>query len=255
MDADARFSDRVADYARYRPSYPRQAVDFVLRELGFTSGSTVADLGSGTGIFSALLLDRGVRVCSVEPNGPMREAAERALAGRDGFSSHDGRAERTGLPDRSVDAVVAAQAFHWFDPAGARAECERILRPRGASANVALLWNARRQSGTPFLDGYEQLLLDDSVDYATVRHQDIASPDALRCFFGRTPERWSTPSVQVLDWDGLAGRAASSSYVPAPGHPRHAAFFAALRALFDRTSEAGVVRLEYDVDVLHGRLA
>lgn len=254
MSVESRFSDRVADYAKHRPSYPAEAVDFVVHALGLAKGSAVADLGSGTGIFSALLLDRGVHVRAVEPNAPMRQAAEGALSGREGFSSHDGSAESTGLPDHSVDAVVAAQAFHWFDPPRARAECQRILRSTSAEANVALVWNARRESGTPFLDGYEQLLLRGAVDYAQVRHQGVASSGALSAFFGGTPKRWSTPSVQVFDWAGLRGRAASSSYVPAPSHPRHEAFFGELRALFDRTNEGGVVRFEYDVDVWYGRL-
>jgi SAM-dependent methyltransferase len=254
MTVESRFSDRVADYAKHRPSYPAAVVDFLLSELGLANGSVVADVGSGTGIFTALLLDRGVHVCAIEPNAPMRTEAERALAGRAGFVSVDGKAEQTGLLDRSVDAVVAAQAFHWFDPPRARAECQRILRARATGSNVALIWNARRESGTPFLDGYEKLLFDGAVDYATVRHQGVATSGALEDFFGKTPARWSTPSVQVLDWEGLRGRAASSSYVPAPGHAKHDAFYAALRALFDRTSEDGVVRFEYEVDVRYGRL-
>ncbi len=175
MDVEARFSDRVADYAKHRPSYPAAAIDFVLRTLALGPGSSAADLGSGTGIFAELLLARGVSVRAVEPNRPMREAAERTLFAREGFSSHDGTAERTGLEDRSVDAVVAAQAFHWFDPASARRECERILRPRASGSNVALVWNARRESGTPFLEGYEALLMEGAVDYAEVRHQGVAS--------------------------------------------------------------------------------
>ncbi len=254
MHADSRFSDRVVDYAKHRPGYPAEVIDFILRELGLERGSVVADLGSGTGIFSALLLDRGLEVHAVEPNGPMRAAAEGALGAREGFRSHDGSAERTGLPSASVDAVVAAQAFHWFDPLPARAECQRVLRPTTAGANVALVWNARRESGTPFLDGYERLLRTTSVDYGEVRHQSVLTSGALESFFGATPSRWSTPSEQVFDWDGLRGRAASSSYVPAAGDPRHDAFFAGLRELFDRTNQSGLVRFEYDVDVQYGRL-
>lgn len=254
MSVEHRFDDRVADYAKHRPSYPAEAIDFVVKALGLARGNVVADLGSGTGIFSALLLDRGFAVRAIEPNGPMRDAAEHALGARVGFASSDGRAESTGLPDRSVDAVVAAQAFHWFDPPRARLECQRILREHHAGANVALIWNARAESGTPFLDGYEQLLLSESVDYAQVRHQGVATSGALEAFFGGAPSRWTMPSEQVFDWEGLRGRAASSSYVPAPGHPKHDAFFAALRALFDRTNESGVVRFLYEVDVRYGRL-
>ena len=254
MNQESRFSDRVADYARHRPSYPPEAVDFIVQVLGLHQGSDVVDLGSGTGIFTALLLDRGLHVRAVEPNAPMREAAEAALGARAGFSSHTGSAEGTGLGDRSVDAAVAAQAFHWFDPPRARVECQRILRPRGPGSNVALVWNARREGGTAFLEGYEQLLFTGAVDYAAVRHQGVAASGALEAFFGGAPERWSTPSVQLLDWEGLRGRAASSSYVPAAAHPQHDAFFRDLRVLFERTNDNGLVRFEYDVDVWYGRL-
>lgn len=250
----SRFDDRVADYVRHRPSYPPDAIDLVVRVLGLSPGSVIADLGSGTGISSALLLDRGVLVRAVEPNDPMRAAAEAMLGAREGFSSHAGTAEQTGLPDASVDAIVAAQAFHWFDPPRVRAEALRILRPSAREATGALLWNARRTSGTAFLEGYERLLLERATDYAAVRHQNVAASDAIERFFGRPAKRWSTRNVQRFDWEGLRGRAASSSYVPAPGHAAHDAFYAELRALFDRTNDDAHVAFEYDVDVYYERI-
>lgn len=254
-DSTARFADRVADYVRHRPSYPVDAIDFVMETLSLEPGCAVADLGAGTGISSALLLARGLAVCAVEPNAPMRASAEAMLGAQAGFSSHAGTAEATGLPDASVDAIVAAQAFHWFDPPRAHDEALRILRPSARAANAALLWNARRESGTAFLEGYEHLLLERATDYAKVRHQNVAASDALARFFGAPAKKWSTRNVQRFDWEGLRGRAASSSYVPAPGHPAHDGFYAALRALFDRTCEGGHVRFEYDVDVYYGRIA
>jgi SAM-dependent methyltransferase len=248
-----RFSEKVSDYAKHRPSYPAEAIDFVMRALDLSRGSIVADIGAGTGISSVLFLDRGVRVCAVEPNAPMRASAEAWLGAREGYSSHAGTAEATTLPDASVDAIIAAQAFHWFDPEKARGEALRILRPR-SSANVALLWNARRPTGTAFLEGYEQLLLDRSVDYAKVRHQNVAASDAVDRFFAGPASRWSTPSTQPYDWDGLVGRTRSASYVPGPSHPAYERFYAALRELFDRANENGFVAFEYDVDVIYGSI-
>ena len=249
-----RFSEKVSDYAKHRPSYPPEVIDFVMRVLEIERGSVIADLGSGTGISSVLLLDRGVRVHAVEPNEPMRTAAEKSLGARDGFTSHAGTAESTTLPSASVDAILAAQAFHWFDPERARAEALRILRRSSRSANVALLWNARRPSGTPFLEGYERLLLERSVDYAKVRHQNVAASDAVDRFFGRAASKWSTPSTQRYDWEALRGRTQSASYVPATGHPAYADFYRELRALFDRTNDDGFVSFDYDVDVIYGRV-
>lgn len=250
-----RFADRVGDYVKHRPSYPADAIDFVTKALELAPGDTLADLGAGTGIASALFVERGLRVHAVEPNAPMRTAAEALLGAEVRFASHAGTAEATGLPDASVDAVVAAQAFHWFDPERARAEVRRIVRPSARRADAALIWNARRETGTPFLDGYERLLIAHATDYAKVRHQNVAASDALARFFGRAPAKWSTRNVQRFDWEGLRGRAASSSYVPASGHPEHDAFYARLRALFERTAEAGVVAFEYDVDVYYERVA
>jgi hypothetical protein len=118
-------------------------------------------------------------------------------------------------------------------------------------ANAALLWNARRESGTPFLEGYERLLLARATDYAKVRHQNVAASDALERFFGRPAKKWSTTNVQHFDWEGLRGRAASSSYVPSAGQPGHDTFYAELRALFDRTNEGGRVAFAYEVDVYY----
>jgi SAM-dependent methyltransferase len=140
MDPTARFTDRVADYVKYRPSYPDAAIDAIVRVTGLRKGATIADIGSGTGISARPFLERGYAVVGVEPNAAMRAAAE-------GFRSVDGTAEKTGLPDASVDLAIAAQAFHWFRSAEARVEMKRIVR---APQWVALLWN-ERLTDTPFL--------------------------------------------------------------------------------------------------------
>src|SRR5688500_4068755 len=119
--ATERFSDRVADYVRSRPDYPAAFYAFLRDELGLTAGKAVADVGSGTGISARPLVEQGVVVYAIEPNGPMRGAAEAGLGAFATFRSVDGTAEATTLPDASVDLVLAAQAFHWFDKPRARA--------------------------------------------------------------------------------------------------------------------------------------
>ncbi len=153
----ARFSDRVADYVQYRPDYPAALLDWLQRECGVNKNWRVADVGAGTGISSKMFLDAGYRVTAVEPNGPMRAAAEHWLQGYEYFDAIDGRADATGLPDASVDLVTVAQAFHWFDEEATRREFARILRPGGLAA---IWWNSRRLRGTRFLEGYEALLLN-----------------------------------------------------------------------------------------------
>jgi SAM-dependent methyltransferase len=250
-DPRERFSNRVDAYVRSRPSYP-PGVLRVLEEAGALGrDKDVADVGSGTGIFTRLLLGRCRRVWAVEPNEPMRRAAEEALGGEAGFASVDGGAEATTLPAASVDLVTAAQAFHWFRPDAFRAECARILRPGGA---VALLWNQRLTDATPFLAGFEELLLRHGTDYARVRHEHVDHA-ALGAFFG--PSGFShaeAPNAQHFDWRGLEDRVRSASYTPAPGQPGFDTLMDALRTLFDAHSQAGRVSLLYTTHLYWGRV-
>jgi SAM-dependent methyltransferase len=253
-DATERFSSRVSDYVKYRPSYPARSFDALERECGIDGPSVVADVGSGTGISTGLLLERGHRVYGVEPNRAMREAAEGLLAERYAgrFVSVDGRAEATGLDDRSVDLVFAAQAFHWFDHEACRREFLRILRPEGS---VALVWNDRSTDGSPFLVAYEALLREHSVDYEKVSHRDTISGDVLRTFFRPAGYRaLSFDSFQDFDRDGLIGRARSSSYVPGPSHPGYARFFSELERIYETYAVNGIVRFEYTTRLFWGRL-
>jgi SAM-dependent methyltransferase len=248
---ESRFSDRVENYIRYRPGYPQEVIALLRAEAGLTAQSVVADIGSGTGISAELLLREGCTVHAVEPNRDMREAAERLLAAYPGFRSVDGRAQETTLAEGSVDLVAAAQAFHWFDTAETRAEFARILRPGGW---VVLMWNERLTDTTPFLRGYEELLLRHATDYAAVRHENIDAA-ALARFFGGPFATDTFPNFQEFDFAGLAGRLLSSSYAPAPGHPRHDAMMQELRTLFEACAENGKVRFDYRTSVHTGRLS
>ncbi|HEV2131391.1 MAG TPA: class I SAM-dependent methyltransferase [Longimicrobiaceae bacterium] len=251
-DPTQRFSDRVANYVRYRPGYPVGILQTLRAETGLSPVSIVADLGSGTGISAELFLREGCTVYAVEPNAEMRAAAEARLGGYPGFHSLAGTAEATRFPDRSVDLVTAGQAFHWFDLPRTRVECLRILRPGGWAA---LFWNVRRTGSTPFLRTYEELLLTYGTDYAQVRHDNIG-PDALGEFFGPGGYRTAVfPNEQSFDLEGLKGRTLSASYTPAPGHPNHAPMLEALTRIFHAHQEEGRVRFEYDTEMLYGQPA
>ena len=247
-----RFSNRVEAYIRYRPSYPAAVVEILHEEVGLTPEWTIADIGAGTGISAKLFLDYGNEVFAVEPNGPMRVAAERLLADCPRFHSVDGTAEATTLPEGSMDAVVAAQAFHWFDPAKSGVECRRLLKPAGWAI---LFWNARRLDATPFLRDYETLLKKHGTDYGQVRHENV-DESRLDQFYGAG--RWRKRSVdneQRLNLDGLRGRAKSSSYLPADGDPAQEAMLNELDDLFAKHEQAGHVVIEYDTEIYFGRLS
>jgi SAM-dependent methyltransferase len=250
-DPTERFSDRVDDYVRYRPGYPRALIDH-LRERGILhASSVVADIGAGTGISSALFLDAGCDVHAVEPNAAMRSAAERLLDGRSGFHSVDARAERTTLADASIDLVTVGTAFHWFEPVATRAEFARILRPHG---HVALFWNLRRRDGA-FMRKYEDILMTHCQDYAVADAARRADDATVNAFFDGGPVESTTfDNAQHLDFDGLLGRVLSSSYAPKPGDPAHAPMRAALRAVFDACAVEGKITLDYDTRLHVGRM-
>jgi SAM-dependent methyltransferase len=249
-NATSRFSDRVENYVRYRPSYPSEAVRVLQTECGLTANHVLADVASGTGIWTRLLLENGNRVFGVEPNPEMRQAGERLLAQFPNFSSVAGKAEATTLDDASVDFVTCAQAAHWFNRPAARKEFIRILRPAGW---LALMWNERLIDTTPFLRSYEELLLTFGTDYEQVRHE--RTTDAVNEFFDPAPYQERTFSVfQEFDYRGLEGRLLSSSYAPGPGHPKHDPMLRGLRRLFDENASDGRIVFEYKTRIYFGRL-
>jgi SAM-dependent methyltransferase len=251
VDPTKRFSDRVENYARYRPTYPEEVVELLAREIGLEPSWRIADVGSGTGISAELFLRNGNTVHGVEPNDPMRQAAERHLAGYSNFHSVNGTAEATTLPNHSVEIVLAAQAFHWFDPAAFRAEAKRILKLGGWAV---LMWNTRRLEGTPFLRAYEQFLIDHGTDYQRVRH-DHGAPANLAHFFGGPYRTCVLPNRQRLSRDGLRGRLLSASYLPGPSDAGHQALLEAIDRLFQQHQQNGEVVIEYETEIHFRQLA
>jgi SAM-dependent methyltransferase len=254
-NATSRFSDRVENYVRYRPGYPLEVMRTLTTECGLAPRHSVADIASGTGIWTRMLLENGNSVVGVEPNTEMREAGERLLAAfpqfTGKFTSLAGTAEATTLADQSVEFVTAAQAAHWFDRQQSRSEFVRILKPGGW---LVLLWNERLTDSTAFLRDYEQLLLKYGTDYQEVRHERTTS--AVNEFFDPAPfEERRFEMRQEFDYAGVEGRLLSSSYVPGPEHPQHAPMLRELRRVFDAHEAQGRVAFDYETRVFFGRLA
>jgi SAM-dependent methyltransferase len=249
-DTIERFSNRVENYVKYRPTYPDEMFEVFANAMNWTPGSVVADVGSGTGLSAKPFLEKGNRVLGVEPNAEMRRAAEGFLKRFPRFESVDGTAERTNLAKSSTDLVIAAQAYHWFDAQKASEEFKRILKPGGF---VALIWNERLLDATEFLVAYEALLKEFANDYDAVRHDrfDLAR---LQKEFGATFAQASYPNAQVFDFQGLRGRMHSSSYMPSETDRSAPALSFKLQTLFDKYAEKGRIKLLYQTNIFYTRL-
>jgi SAM-dependent methyltransferase len=229
LNPTGRFADRAVDYALYRPSYAGGAIDAVLAGLGDPRGVIAADIGAGTGISSRLLADRGVRVLAVEPNRAMREnAAIHPLV-----EWRKGRAEETGLDAESVDLVLSAQAFHWFEREQALAEFARVLRRGG---RLALMWN-EGDKGDALTKTYYDLVSTAAGDTPVLKVR--GAPEAFWTSEHFENKREQTfAHAQDLDEDGLVGRALSASYVPREG-PARATLERGLREAYRSAVGAG----------------
>jgi SAM-dependent methyltransferase len=237
-DSTIRFGRRVGDYVRYRPGYPAALIELLARESGLGPGSVVADIGSGTGLLSRAFDEAGYKVIGVEPNREMREASD--------FPGVDGRAEATNLADRSVDLIVAGQAFHWFDPEPTRREWRRILRPQGT---IGLIWNEGLHEGA-FMRAVGEVIdsFGEERDKGGVIRE--AGRNRIAGFFAPAAVRTAEfPNQQQFDFEGLRGRVFSSSYLPAEGEPGAEALTRELERIFDRHQSAGRVTFLYRTKV------
>ncbi len=231
LDPTGRFSDRAADYVKYRPSYPPETIGAVLEGLGRPAGLIAADVGAGTGISARLLAERGVRVIAVEPNAAMREAG--AADRNRSIEWRDGTAEATGLGSGSVDLVTAFQAFHWFRPSEALREFARVLRPGG---RLGLVWNQRSRTD-PFTSAYRDAVIEVGGESAAERMEFDPEVVAASRLFPPVRRR-EFSNTQELDLPGLIGRARSASYVPKDG-PGWDQLARALRGLHQRFADSG----------------
>ena len=250
IDSKERFGNRVDNYVKYRPSYPSEAIDYIVAQTKSNDQSVIADLGSGTGKFTRLLLERCFCVVAVEPNDNMREAAEKELSDFDGFRSIPASAEKTTLDNNSIDLITVAQAFHWFDRDICKAEFKRILKPNGC---VCLIWN-RRETTPGFIKDYSDIIKKWYDHYSAGSAQEHITAAVFDEFFDGNYQiknfHWNEPH----DFEGLLGRSLSNSHAPVVGHLNHEPLKADLRDLFERYNENGTVYFEYRTEVVIGRL-
>lgn len=241
-----RFSNLAGDYAAHRPGYPAAAIDWVIGKATLDASTLVADVGAGTGISSRLFAERGIPVLGIEPNEPMRAEAERHpwpfAAPPPTYRA--GSAEATGVADEAVRAVVVAQAFHWFDPAKALLEFERILQPGG----WVFVLNYERDETDGFSRACSELVRTVPGAAEVERQRQSAADFLLTWDRLMLPERRVFASEQLLDEEGFLGRLRSISYLPRQ-EPQRGELFAQARILFHRWQQKGRVVMVYATTV------
>ena len=247
QDSKERFSSRVEDYNKYRPSYPPEVITLLKSKYSLNSDHTIADIGSGTGISSELFLKNGNTVYAIEPNQDMRLQAERNLTTFPGFKSINGQAEATTLAPQSADFIVAAQAFHWFNLNPTRAEFHRIKKPSGF---VVVLFNDRLTQGSEFAERYEQMMNEFGTDYKDIEHKNREIKLQKYKEFFKSYEEFEFPYSQHLNYSSLLGRTKSSSYTPKTEHPEFLLMQARLESIFKGCAIDGLVDMKYVTQVL-----
>lgn len=244
-----RFTGRVENYAKYRPSYPEQIIPLLEKKIGFDPFKDIADIGCGTGFLSRVFLNNGNIVFGVEPNREMRDMAEKLLSKFINFLLIEGTAEDTKLASKSVDIITVGQAFHWFDLKKAKPEFRRILRDNG---HVVLVWNERKNS-TQFMKVYNKLMKTLKKEYE-LAEKKIADTQMLKSFFGKSGYKAHTfANYQMLDMNGLKGRVQSVSYIPTEGEA-FVNIMNTLKEIFDRYNNGGMVKLEYTTRIYIGTI-
>ncbi len=236
-----KFNGMGGIYQKFRPSYPQEFIDYLYTEVGVTDKSVIADVGSGTGIFTKLLLERGNTVYSVEPNADMSAVAKSNLSGYDGFIPVSAAAEDTTLDPSSVDYITVAQAFHWFGRQRFKAECQRILKPNGM---VILVWNSR--------DNKSELVIEnDRINKSYCSRfkgfsggmRGATGEGDFNDFFSGSYQSKVINNPIVFDEQGFIGRNLSASYALKEDEAGYKEYVSALKALFYRYSTNGILTM------------
>ena len=234
---ETKFDGMGVTYSKFRPAYPTELIDYLSSEIGVTKNCVIADIGSGTGIFTSQLLEKGNSVYAIEPNADMRIIAEADLRKFNGFTSVNGSAENTTLPQNSVDIITVAQAFHWFDRKRFRAECKRIIKHNG---KVVIVYNSRDEASElvrendlvirkycPNFKGYSGGM------------RGAESEDDFKDFFTGAFDTKIFRNDLTFDETGFVGRNLSGTYALKESDNDYPLYVAELKALFTKYSNNG----------------
>jgi ubiquinone/menaquinone biosynthesis C-methylase UbiE len=250
MNSKEKFSGKVANYAKYRPSYPAQFIDYLVKEAGLTEDSIVADIGAGTGILTRLIAGRVQTVYAVEPNPDMRQACREQCRRLTNVIPVDGSAEDTQLAGHSIDLITVAQAFHWFDREKSKAEFKRILKPDG---KAVLAWN--KPANTQVTRDYDELCRLLCPHYQGLAGGSELTAEAFREFFrnGYCDYRVFANNGES-SLENYLGGSLSASYAPSESDDNYGEFIAGLTRIFNKCSANGVLLLHVQTHSYTGQI-
>ena len=248
MDTKSVYSSKAEKYARYRWEYASRAVEAIFTTAGLSGDSIVADIGAGSGILTRQFAGRVQCVIAVEPNPEMRREAEKRLPLSPSCLLVDGSGEHTGLAERSVDLITAAQAIHWMEGEAARKEFLRILKPGGW---LAILRNYPTRSDlNQAID--EISTLENGVDDSTAPKQPAKQPPEF-FYAGGSFQKLSFPFSYEQSWEEFLGALISASFMPDEDHPLYPNLERAARGVFARFSSEGRLQGEGATELYIGR--
>lgn len=236
-----KFNHLAHIYEKYRPSYPEEYIKDVITKCQLNSESLVADIGAGTGILTRQLLHNHLKVVGVEPNSDMRKILKK-LEVNENFRAIYGTAEHTNLENNSIDLIVVAQAFHWFDKEKFKKECKRILKPDGS---VWILWNQLDETKEIVK---EQKKIDDKYTNRFEEVKGILSAtkkeDKIQGFFkDNIYETRVVDNPLENDKERFIGANLSKSYSLKKEDANYDKYIEAFGKIFDKYSESGKVMI------------
>lgn len=249
MNSEAKFTGKSALYDRYRPGYPKHFMTELITEyIGSKDHFVIADVGAGTGIFTELIASIGTEIIAVEPNNDMQSILKERMEGLQQVTCINASAENTGISENSVDLITVAQAFHWFDTAAFKNECERILKNDGY---VMLIWNSRDHTSKlnketaeiskkycPNFQGFSGGINIDRLD--------------LQQFFTNGYEHYAVSNPLKMSKEYFIGRNLSASYAPKKDDFLYDEFVEKLGYLFEKYSKDGTILVPNDLHVYVG---
>lgn len=251
MNGIDRFLGKAEIYDKYRPHYQAQHLNKIIKLCDFCdSNISVAEFGSGTGKFTELLINQGYKVYAVEPNKDMRRIALSKFKKSQNYIAINATAENCTLSSKSIDLIVAAQSFHYFDTKKAKKEFKRIIKPNG---KVCLIWNFKSRDSN-LIKEYEELIYNyHSKNIQPSHAQDNMNEQVFKKFFS-TYEEVIMDNSQIFTFDEFWGRTLSNNHAPSPDEPEFKILFEKLKQLFVKYQVNDKLQFLYKTKIIVGKI-